>query len=136
MSDALWAAQAAVQSRLAADVGVRAQIGDPVRLYDHVPPGAAFPYVTFGETNANDYGTKDGAGLEQTVTLHVFSRYRGRKQVKDILAALYDALHQQNLTVSGQSFVDCRFSSAATVRTEDGVTYQGVIRFRVRTLEI
>ena len=48
MSDALFAVQQAVYNALAASTEVQALLGNPPRIYDHVPPNAVFPYIAFG----------------------------------------------------------------------------------------
>ena len=58
-------------------------------VFDHVPEGQAFPYVTIGESTAADFSTKTEAGQEHTITIHAWSRERGRKETKQILARIY-----------------------------------------------
>lgn len=133
MSEAMFAVQDAVLEVLAASSAVQEHLGSPARIFDHVPPEATFPFLTLGEAVAVPFDTKDRSGMSQTITLHVWSRYRGRKQVKDVLKAVYDTLHQGTLSVAGQDFVDCRFEAAETMLDDDGLTYHGVARYRVRT---
>lgn len=133
MSDSLYAVQAAVKAKLLADATFTASAG--TRVYDHVPDQATFPYVTIGESTAIPFDTKDLTGMEQTVTLHVWSRYRGRKEAKEIMKAMYDVLNRGTLSVSGHSFHDCLFEFADTFEDPDGLTYHGVQRFRVTTQE-
>ena len=134
MSDALWSVQDAVHDALAGSAEVQALLGNPARIFDHVPPGASFPYLTLGTTEAVANDTKDGTGMKQTITMVVWSRYRGRKEVKDILKAVYDTLHNQSLNVAGQSFASARFESAAADIDNDGVTYRGVCQYLIRTV--
>ena len=51
----LVALQDAVHAALAASAEMQALIGNPVRLYDHVPEDAAFPYVELGEVSARRF---------------------------------------------------------------------------------
>src|SRR3990172_8595728 len=131
MSDSLLAVQPAVYVALAAAAVVKAQVGDPARVYDAVPMNTTYPYIELGEVTARDFATKTTDGMEQTITLHAWSRYSGRKQVKDILKAIYDTLNNASLTVTGHTLVLCRFEFADTVREEDGLTYHGVTRYRL-----
>lgn len=133
MSDSLYAVQAAIKTSLLADATFTASVG--TRVYDHVPDSPTFPFVTVGESTAIPFDTKDLTGMEQTVTLHVWSRYRGRKEVKDIMAAAYDVLNRGTLSVSGHVFHDCTFEFADTFVDPDGLTYHGVARYRVITQE-
>ncbi len=133
MSGDLWPAQQALHAKLLADANMQALLGNPLRLYDQVPHEPVFPYATYGEMTAASFDTKERYGLEQSISFYIFSHYRGRKEVKDIMAALFAALNGATLSVSGAQFVDCRFLSAATVLSDDGLTQQGIMRFRILT---
>lgn len=131
MTTSLFAVQEAVYGTLSADTALQALIGSPARLYDMVPPAAAFPYITLGDITLRDFDTKDRTGFEQVMVLHIWSRARGRKEAKQIMQALYDALHRADLTVSGADAVSCQFQAASTAMESDGITLHGVMRFRV-----
>ena len=133
MSDALFAVQEAIYNALSSNTGVQSLLGSPPQLYDHVPPGAIFPYAVFGPVIANPYDTKTETGFEQIVTLNIWSRYRGSKEAKDILQAVYDTLHRAPLSVSGQVFLSCEFHSADVTLLDDGLTTQAAARYTVIT---
>lgn len=133
MSDALFAVQQAVFNVLAASSAVQTLLGSPPRLYDHVPPAAAFPYAAFGPVTASPYDTKTETGFEQIVTLNIWSRYRGGKEAKDIAQAFYDVLHRGNLSVSGQVFLSCEFHGADVALDADGLTTHAAARYVVIT---
>jgi len=133
MTDALLSAQTAVFNTLAASGAVQTLLGSPPRIYDHVPPGAAFPYIVFGAISVHPNDTKTEIGFEQIITLDIWSRYRGSKETKDILQAAYDALHRATLTVSGEVFLLCEFHSADLVLENDGITYRAAARFSLMT---
>ncbi len=98
-----------------------------------MPPGAVFPYIVFGPVTTLPYDDKDRTGFEQSVTLDIWSRYRGSKEVKDILQAAYDALHRAELDVADEVFVSCEFSGADIMPESDGLTYSGKVHFSVIT---
>ncbi len=131
MSDALFAVQESVYNALAASSGVQALIGNPPRLYDHVPPGVTFPFVAFGPLSAQAFDNKDQTGFAQVLTLDIWSRYRGSKEVKDILQALYDTLHRASLNVDDEVFLDCEFAAADLTPENDGLTYSGKAHFNI-----
>ncbi|WP_428410013.1 DUF3168 domain-containing protein [Hyphococcus sp.] len=133
MTNAQWELQKAVYQALAADAAIKAEVGEPARIFDDPPPDAIFPYLTLGEARATDWKGVDG-GLEHDLRLYVFSRYAGRREVKRILSAVYDALHEAALTLSGHDLVNIRFVFADAFRRTDGETYQGVARFRAVTM--
>jgi len=132
MSDAIWALQRAVYQQLAADAALKSFIGDPARIYDDAPREASLPYVVIGETKASDWKGVDH-GLEHDLRLHIFSRYAGRREIKDIMSAIYDALHEASLTLTGHRLVNIRFVFSDALRRQDAQTYHGVMRFRAMT---
>jgi len=133
MSDALFAVQEAVAAQLAASAEVQSVLGATPALYDHVPPGATFPYVAFGPAHITPYDTKTEIGFEHIVTLNIWSRYRGGKETRDIFQSLYDTLHRAVLSVSGQVFLSCEFHSADFGLDSDGLTYHSAVRFSIMT---
>ena len=100
-------------------------------VYDDVIEGASLPYVVVGEETATNIGTKTVDALEHTLTIHAWSQYRGRKEVKDIMAAIYDALHNVSLSLETDStLVNIRQEFAQTIVENDGITRHGIMRFR------
>lgn len=133
MSDALFAVQQAIVQTVTANAEIQALLGSTLPLYDHVPPGAALPYIAFGPAHITPYDTKTEIGFEHIVTLDIWSRYRGGKEARDIFQALYDALHRTVLTVTGQVFLSCEFHSADLSLDSDGLTTHAAARFSIVT---
>lgn len=110
-------------------------------IYDRGPQAeesedeSAFPYVVIGDDTAIEHETDETQGQESTITLHVWTRYRGKREVKLIFDALYAVLHEAQLTISGQLFVYCLWEFSETFEDQDGLTLHGVTRFRVVTME-
>lgn len=109
------------------------------RVYDTPPnqpdgmPLANFPYVTIGDDTLSPFDTDDTLGMSATVTLHVWSRTDGKKQTKEILGLIYDALNRQaaSLSAAGYRFVDCLHEFTEIIEEVDGKTRHGVCRYRV-----
>ena len=99
-------------------------------VFDDVPQGTAYPYVVVGEETAIDVSSKDKDIFEHTLTIHVWSQYRGRRDIKVIMKQVHDILHESSLTVSGGSMVNMRQEFQTTLLEGDGITRHGVIRFR------
>ena len=99
-------------------------------VYDFVPESTAFPYVKIGEETSLDNGTKTLQGNEHTLVIHTFSRYRGSKEVKEIMSRIYALLHESSLSVSGASLVNLRFEFSDVIKENDGFTSHGIQRFR------
>lgn len=134
--DPSWAVQQAIFDALTGAAALTALLGDGAAgVYDDVPENATFPYVTIGETFLSPFDTKTEIGVEHVVVLHIWSRYEGAKECKQIMTAIYDALNRAALSVSGQTVVDSRFTFAQTMRDPDGETRHGIQRFTVWTVE-
>jgi len=103
-------------------------------VYDEVIEGNSYPFITLGEETAIDYSTNNLVGAETTINIHVWSRYKGSKQTKQILDKIHDLLHDVSLTVSGVNLINLRFEYSDIMRDPDGITRHGVMRFRAITL--
>jgi len=111
-------------------------------VFDHVPfepegsPDNAFPYVVIGEAEAVPWDNDTTIGAEVLATVHVWSRYKGRKEVDGVLDTIYGLLHRASLSETGYKFVDALFEFSDVMTLEDGQTRHGVIRFRLTIQEV
>ncbi len=103
-------------------------------VYDEVVEGNSYPFITLGEETAIDYSTNNLVGSETTINIHIWSRYKGSKQTKQIMDKVHDLLHDVSLTVSGVNLINLRFEYSDIMRDPDGITRHGVMRFRAITL--
>lgn len=104
-----------------------------VPVYDDVPQNTKLPYVTIGEDDSEAWDTDDSLGLDTDITIHVWSEYAGRKEAKELMGQIYNALNRHELVVDGMHTVDCIFEYQDIFLDPDGVTRHGVIRFRLTT---
>lgn len=100
-------------------------------VYDFVPQGTAFPYVTIGEDTLSDWGSHTFDGADSTVTLHSWAQGASRKAVKEVMAEIYRILHKGTISVTGFSVVLIRFEFSEASLDPDGQTYHGIQRFRL-----
>ncbi len=131
MSDRALAA--AIRAGAMADAGVKALLGDPARIYDDPPPDPVFPYVSLGRVESRSADVAGVSAIEHALTLHVWSRYGGRAETLDIIAALRAALHNAPLAVAGRTLVLLLAQFADVFRSGDGRTTHGVLRLRAIT---
>jgi hypothetical protein len=128
-SDAL---QVAVFAALNGNVGAG--------VYDAVPQGAAAPYVVIGEGTERPWDTMTDEGSEETMTLHVWSRTAGSRQVKQVMAAVDGVLHDATLTLAGAQMVSLRREFVEVLKEPDAenpaLTWRhGVMRYRTLLTE-
>ncbi len=102
-------------------------------IYDHVPAGAAFPYVTMGDISSRDWSTKTSSGSQLLSAIHVYSVKGGRKQAAGIMKRVHELLHQGGLALTGHVLVAIRFEFGDIERESEGRVYHGRIRFRAYT---
>jgi hypothetical protein len=132
MPSSSWALQQALYSAVTGSAPLAALIGPP-RVYDDVPQGAAFPYLTLGQSTLRDWSTGTDDAEEHTLTLHVWSRAGGRREMHEVMDALRGALHDQPLVLAGHRLVNIRHEISEARRDPDGETYHGIVRFRAVT---
>ena len=108
-----------------------------VDVYDYVPQvddaGAAadFPYVVIDGFRSQERDTNDAVGFTGSVRVHVWSRYRGRKEAEELQAEIFTALHQYNLTVTGYGVSSIYQELSEVLRENDTITHHGIQQFRV-----
>lgn len=132
MPAAGFALQKALFAKLSGDAAVVAALGGS-RVYDDVPSRTEFPYITFGQSTARDWSTGTEPGREHAITLHIWSRARGRKQADEVMAAAESALHDAALTLEGHRLINLRHEFSEARREPDGETYHGIARYRAVT---
>jgi len=135
MSSPSWALQTAIFTALSADTNIKSVLGNPARIYDEVPREAAMPYLVIGDDKQSDWSTSTDTGAEHVLTLHVWSRARGRKESKTIAEAVRAALDDANLSLTGHTLIDIKHQSQEFLRQTDGQTYHAVLKFRAVTEE-
>lgn len=116
MTAALWPLQQAVYAKLTAHAPLVALVSG---VYDEVPEQVAHPYVSIGSITETTDDAHNQRGLEASVVLHVWSKYRGFKEAAGILTALDSALDRQPLTVAGFKDVSIAHEQHTEVRDPD-----------------
>lgn len=132
MTEAAVALRSAVRSALVADGALVALLGG-ARVYDEVPRGASFPYVTLGEARVTDYGSDEAPATEHALVLHAWSRQGGHREAHLIAGALLQALDDADLSLAGHRLINLRFALADVRREADGLTHHAQVRFRAVT---
>ena len=112
-------------SVLTSDAELAAIIGD--RVYDDVPEGAQFPYVSFGPHDVNE----DDAGCivagEHSLQLDVWSREVGSVQAKQIVSKIKSILHDNDGEMTVNALASVRVTNRRVFRDPDGNTTHGVL---------
>ena len=132
------ALQVAIYARLKGFSALTSLLKAPTSVFDFVPESAKPPFVVIGDDTAIDWSSKSGNGWEATLTIHAWDFEKGgRKSVKAILGAIYDALHRQeaSIAISGFTLVEIAFEfeqtfQEAAAEGQGDRYYHGVQRYR------
>ena len=141
--------QTAVYQKLLADATLAALLaidpngGSPTlpAVFDRPPQvplsetDSDFPFITIGDMTAAEFDTDDKDGQETTVIIHVWSRYRGTREIKSITDRIHEVLHNAALDVQGHDLIYCFWESADSIPDPDPLVQHGVTRFRIATQE-
>ncbi len=124
----------AVVAYLRADTGIQAQVGNPARVYSHVPQPTAYPYIRVRCTSEED-GDKSQPGERVEIEVHCWSQAHGDKEVDAVVKAAYAALHN-NPTAARSATVQTWllvYRNTAITTEKDNVTRHAVARFFTRS---
>ncbi len=124
--------QKAIYAALAGDAGLVGLLGG-VHVHDHAPANVPFPYVTFGRTSVYDWSTGTENGTEQLLTLHVWSKAKGKAEAHGLMDAITARLDQAGLDLEGHHLVNLRLEFSEIVFDEDLSVHHGLLRFRAVT---
>ncbi|WOC15218.1 DUF3168 domain-containing protein [Pseudochrobactrum sp. MP213Fo] len=114
-------------------------------IYDHVPPAAQFPYISFGHSQVYAWDTDSGKGEEHSIVLHIWARSNGRKQVLQLMVMVEELMEALGLSGSGSSqrpdiggyrLVNLTLQSSQTRNEELRDGYSGQLRYRAVTEKI
>jgi hypothetical protein len=120
--------QTVVYDQLTASVALMASVEG---VYDAVPETETFPYITIGDDAHVEWDTSPELGSNVSITIHTWSRGRGRRETKEIQGYIYDALNRVELTATGYSFAGIDFEQSDSFLDADGLTRHGISTFRI-----
>ncbi|MCZ9352988.1 DUF3168 domain-containing protein [Streptomyces mutabilis] len=116
MTAALWPLQLAIVQKARAHAPLTALV---TGVFDEVPEAQPHPYITVGSITENVSDAHNQRGLDASVVLHIWSKYRGYKQAAEILSALDAALDRQPLAVTGFKDVSIAHQQHTELRDPD-----------------
>ena len=120
--------QAAIVSRLKNDSGVQAVVGQ--RIYDEVPINPTFPYISIGDNQVLTDDAECIPGNEVFWQLDGWARDPHFPTAKQISQAVYAAMHNLPLTVTGYQNIICEHSTTSYLHDPDGITRHVAMTFR------
>ena len=142
----------AIYDTLTADTEL---MGRVTGVYDHVPDGdlnveyslvptnaevpttttepepGEFPYIVINRADSDPFVTFSRFGETINLDLMIYSKYRGYKEINEIMDDLFRLLANVDLTVTGYDTAACMYDSANVDRLTDGDTRLGIFSIRV-----
>lgn len=135
MRDHERALQKALMAHLREDATLKALLGDPARIWDQAPRGAAYPHLTVGRSESRAVAAAD-CGIEHQLSLRCASLFGGFEEAKAVCAAVRAAVHEAPLEADGVRAVSVRATFVDVFRSSDNRRTWGVVRLRAITEEI
>ncbi len=126
---ASWALQKAVHAALVNDAALSSLVGG--RVFDRPPADVTFPYVTLGDTQVTS--AEGGEAAIHKLTLVAWSRNNGRREAKEMLAAIFTVLNEAPLALTGHKLVNLQFTEASLSYASQADALRGEISFRAYT---
>lgn len=119
--------QGAIVARLKATGAVTSIAGS--RIYDAVPAGATFPYVSFGPSDELQDDADCITGFEVTMQLDCWSRAGGFVELRRLADAVRAAVHGYEFTLSANALVNFEHRVTRMFRDPDGITSHAAMTF-------
>ena len=114
-------------------------------IYDHVPPAAPYPYISFGQGQVYAWNTDNTNGEEHSIVLNIRARSTGRRQVLELMMLVEELMETLGASgsvsgrrpdIGGYSLVNLTLQSSQTRNEELRDGYSGQLRYRVVTEQI
>lgn len=101
-------------------------------VFDHVPQTQEYPFVAIGELVETEFNNDDAEQMNiASLTIHTYSRKRGRKETHDIQKQITLLLHRASLVASGFNFVSVDHTQSQSFTDADGLTRHGICEFNI-----
>lgn len=106
----------------------------PYDVYDSVPKDAKCPYIKIGADYGGDNSTKTNLAYKDYQYIDVFSEYRGKKEVMQIMKQVNDLLQNKTITLENmQAFLYLNSSEILEQKDAEGKYYHGILIYRIET---
>src|ERR1700748_2277244 len=129
LTDPTRVLQAAIRDRLLGVGEIRALIED--RVFDRIPNGPTFPYVSFGEIQVIPE-TAEGIDATQTfVVLHAWDRFKSSSATRSLARLIIAVLHDADLTLPEGQLQSLLLQSSRPFPDPDGLTMHAVLTFDI-----
>lgn len=103
-------------------------------VYDDVPKNAKCPYIKLGANRGGDNSTKINLAYKDYQYIDVFSEYRGKKEVMQIMKQVNDLLQNKTITLENmKAFLYLNSSEILEQTGAEDKYYHGILIYRIET---
>lgn len=103
----------------------------PCDVWDGVPQDTPFPYVTFDYEDIDNRDFVNRRRDQHFYYLTIWSQRYGQAQIKEIMAAIAEAVHERPLALDSGSAPMVRVIRRHTIREPDNRTFQGRMTIQI-----
>ena len=132
MTHPAWALQKALFALLSSDTELTNLLGAS-RIYDGPPRRAVLPFIAFDPVETTDIGGDDAELIEHQVSLSIWARGSGKREVLEIAERVRDLAHDAALTLDQNRLVNLRLEREEVSQLDDRRTWRGDLSFRAVT---
>jgi Protein of unknown function (DUF3168) len=126
------ALRAAIITSLRGDPTLTGLLGG-AQIYEDVPRTAVSPFVTFGEISAKDWSTSTETGVEQVLTLNIWSKQTFMRRTLTVADRINNLLQDTHLTLNGHCLVTLHLTNIDSKYEDSGRWLRTSLRFRAVT---
>lgn len=132
MADTSLQVQGAIFDLLSASSSIADKVKK--RIFDTVPNKVGFPYINLAPFDSITEETKDKDGQMHSVQIDTWSRARGQKETREIVAAVRNAVHRVPLSITGGNVLYSRVTNTRLLMDSDKRTIHGIVEMEIKVL--
>lgn len=106
-----------------------------IPVYDHVPEGAAFPYVVVSAVSEADFSDKLRCGSMVGIDIDNYAVCRESRTVQNTSSRIITAMQETDLDVEGYSVIMVRLDSNECASSDEDNIYMGALSLSVYVQE-
>ncbi len=103
------------------------------KVHDFPPKKEQYPFIIIGDDHQKDLDVKNGDYINVSSTILIFSKYNGKKEVKEIMEQVRGVC--LGLKIQGFEVVGVTVNDSFTVLDEDNQVTQGILTMEFRLIK-
>ena len=126
-----WDLQKILYTHLKGDQDLKTKVKE--RIFDTFTTSPVFPYVVVGLGTFYPWSTHTFKGTDHRFPVHIWSSYKGQKEVKEIAACIERALETLPRAGEGHCIVNIQQESLTLLADQDNQLVHGLLKLRFKT---